>query len=248
MRLWLLIILFLIAAAGFAVASMPLSFALNLASAETSGLRYSVAEGTIWKGRLRDARMGKLDLGTVDLALAPSALFRGRAEVTWRANGRSLQGTGIGSASLDGTLTLINTRIVADLAQLPTWTPMDGAIDGTIRQLRFGGSQGCAVSDAQLRAQVRVEAMGEPWTAPALNGTPRCEGQTLVVPLNGRDGANEVDLAIALAPNGTYNARLTVATGDQKLKQTMETMGFERKVDGHEFVQGGRWGLGTGLR
>ncbi len=247
MRLFLFILVFLIALAGFLAASAPLGALLPLASKAGASLQYAEATGTIWGGRIVEARLGGRDLGTVDVALAPGSLLGGTVDVTWRARGGALEGAGRVRRSLSGQITLERTVIQGELARFDTWTPMEGPVEARLAKVSFGPA-GCLEADGILEARPRILIRRKPVAAPDLTGSVSCDGSALVLPLKGQDGSGNVDMAVRLSPDGTYVAKLAVETQNKDLKDTMEAMGFERKVSGHEFVQDGRWGPNTGLR
>ncbi|MGF1456519.1 MAG: type II secretion system protein N [Alphaproteobacteria bacterium] len=247
MRLFLLVLVFVVALGGFLAASVPLASVLPLAAKAGLDLRYSEATGTIWGGRILDARAGNRDLGIVDVALAPAPLLRGTVSVSWRARGGDLEGAGRIRRAVSGAVTLERTVIQAELARFETWTPMDGPFEARLSRVTFAPA-GCQAADGTLEARPRILLRGKPVPAPDLAGAVVCDGPALVLPLEGKDASGGVDIAIRLFPNGTYSARLAVETQNKDLRAAMETMGFERKVSGHEFVQDGQWGPGTGRR
>lgn len=241
MRLFLLAIAFLIVLVGALVAFFPLDMALRASGIAGRQLSYDAAQGTIWNGRLSNARAGALHLGTVDFTLSAMDLVTGKARVNWSANGQSLQGSGQVTRTLDGTTTLSGTKMLADLQHLPTWTPMAGAFDVDLAYLTFD-DQGCVEVDGAMRSRIVVMHGEDQWQAPDMAGKPTCDSRNLVLPLVGQDARSGVDLRMILAPNMQYQASLLVGTQDQKIIDTMESIGFEQKANGYEYLQQGHLG------
>ncbi len=241
MRLWQLCLLFFAAFLGFVVWSFPLEAALRYSGATSRGLTYDAAEGTIWQGRLTNAYAGTVHLGAVDFSVRGFDLLRGRLSIRWAARGRALRGGGMVSAMPGGTLALQDLAVQSDLSEMPTFVSMAGAFDLEIEEADFGPG-GCTTASGEIRTAARIVYAQESWRAPELKGAPRCENGHLIVLLEGEDqGGDAASIHVRIAPDLFYEAQLVVRTGDERLANSMLTIGFDETDHGYEFVQAGRW-------
>lgn len=80
------------------IVTMPLSVGLDLGNAGRSGLAAVGAEGSVWAGRLADARFGAVPLGDVDVGLKFWSLVGGPLKLTVQMKARSEMASGSLSA------------------------------------------------------------------------------------------------------------------------------------------------------
>ena len=71
---------------------LPMRLALGWVGLGEQGFSARAVSGSVWRGRLDDARFGDLTLGTLDASLSPLALLVGRARVSLDG-GNSVQGS-----------------------------------------------------------------------------------------------------------------------------------------------------------
>ncbi|HEU0067174.1 MAG TPA: type II secretion system protein N, partial [Sphingomonas sp.] len=75
---------------------LPLRLVLGMAGVGEEGLTARAVEGSVWMGRLRDARFGDVPLGDLNAHVSPWPLLIGRARVELDTRGdtpaRSLHG------------------------------------------------------------------------------------------------------------------------------------------------------------
>jgi hypothetical protein len=167
----------LAALAGFllgAVALVPLRLILP------EGLAATRASGTVWNGHLEGASWRGVNLGTLDIALQPLALFVGQARL--KLSGPDLTGTlilGQGVEALSGQRTLAGLPITSLTAQDLT--------------LRFEGGQ-CAAASGSVSASLpgSTGQLGGP-----LSGVPRCTGSSASLSLASPDGLSTLSLTLS---------------------------------------------------
>jgi|GEM_PF-3290129 len=175
--------LFLLAALLVAlVALFPLRLALGAAG---DGLSARAVEGSVWFGRLEEARVRDLPLGDVHLRASVLPLLVG--DLRFDVRGDRVRGTvvaGSGVTDVDG-------RIV----DLP-------AIGGVaLRALDLEGVTALFRDGRCAEARGRVRAV--PAAGPTLEGALRCDGGALLAPLASPSGRERIDLR--LSPDGTVS-------------------------------------------
>jgi general secretion pathway protein N len=179
---------------------MPLRLALGLAG--ETGLSARVAGGTIWSGRLVDARLGELDIGTIDTSLRPLPLLLGRLR---------LDGTRIGGAPLAGSAeTGWGRRAVYDLTGSFSGGELGDVPVGQVTlegvTIIFSGGR-CAEAGGRVRLALAGNIAEA--TLPSLSGTARCDNGALLLPLTGDSGVERLNLRID--GDGRYTG--TLGTG-----------------------------------
>lgn len=208
--------------AGLAIAFLPLAWVTDR---HVPGLEADSVSGSIWNGRLRNARYAGLAVGDVAAGLSASALLRGRAELGFtrldeRLEGRLGVGRGLRRVSgLDGTLTL-------PLAGEPV-VPLALRLGFRDARLETDARGRCRAAGGQVEA--RLVGLPVPGTLAPLAGTPVCEGDALLLPLAAAGGSPGLDLRVA--PDGAWSADLAVRAGDPLAVALLGAAGFAREGD-----------------
>ena len=92
--------LFLAMFAAAVLAFLPMRLALGWAALDSQGFSAREVTGSVWSGRLVEARFGDVALGDLDASVSPLALLIGRARI-------ALLG---GAAHLDEVVRMVNDR------------------------------------------------------------------------------------------------------------------------------------------
>lgn len=185
------------------VALLPLRLAVGLTAPETVTARS--IEGSVWSGRIGDLRIGPLPLGTLDAGLKPLPLLLGRAEFALLRDGPAPFVASASASGGDVRLTGVNGMVT-----LP-----DGLGGLPVTALSFGG---LSVTMAKGKCAEAEGTMGITLASPgpllpdaiSLSGKARCEGGSLVVPMQGPGGMER--LTMRIAGDGRWQADL-VLTG-----------------------------------
>jgi general secretion pathway protein N len=209
--------------AALAIAALPLSW---VTARYVPGLEADAVSGSIWNGRLVNARYAGLAIGDVEAGLRASALLSGKAELGFerlgeRLSGRVGVGRGLRSVSgLEGTLTL----------------PLAGRQPALPLALTLGFRDAFLEADARGRCraaggEVTAELGGLPviGSSPMLTGTPACAGELLLLPLAAPGGAAGLDLRVA--PDGAWSADLALSVRDPLVAALLGTVGFAADGD-----------------
>lgn len=199
------LVLFVILLAVALIATLPLRLALAGAG---TGLGARAAEGSIWSGRLIDARLGPLPLGQLSASVSPLALLIGRIKVSLAGDGSSrepvrailIAGGGVRavealSGSIDAT-GVLGPLPISSLAFVDAHTRFEGGA--------------CRAAGGQVRATIAPATVPGLAMPPSLSGTLRCEGAALILPLASVSGAER--LTLRLTGNGRWTARASIGT------------------------------------
>ena len=196
---------------------LPMRVALGWLGVGEQGLSARAATGSVWSGRLIDARFGDLALGDLDAGVSPLALLIGQARVSLH-RGDALHGT-IG-------LSRHGRRIDALTASLPT-----GRIFAPLPVTRLDLSEvtihftddACDTAEGRVTATL-VGAVGGVALPASVSGNARCDGGALLLPLASQAGTENVLLRVTGA--GRYTAALSLQTSDPAAVQQLAAAGF----------------------
>ena len=198
------------------ILTMPLSMALALFVPKGAGLTARSVSGTIWSGRLTEARIAGLALGDTTVGLRALPLLRGDAQLAFAAP--QLKGVlraapvGYGIARTTGSL-----LTAGRLAPLPV-----AQIELEDANVRFG-SGGCEHAEGRARIALPGD-LGGLRLPGGLAGAIRCDGPALLLPLRGQSGLEHLDLRITA--NGRWRAELAIKPGDPALAVGLIAAGF----------------------
>lgn len=216
------------------LAVLPLRAVLGWVGLGDAGLTARRVDGSLWSGRLVEARFGELALGDADARLAFWPLFLGNARVELDGAGeRPLHGAvtisrhGLGID--DMTASLLTGQL---FAPLPV-TALD--LDDTSVRFRDGV---CEAADGRVRATLAGEAAGVPLPA-TLSGPARCEAGALVLPLTSQAGTEAATLRVQ--GDGRYRAEFALRSPDPATVQRLEAAGFIGGAHGYQLVVEGRF-------
>jgi general secretion pathway protein N len=205
------------------VAMLPLRLALSWLDLEASGLSARRAEGSIWFGALREARVAGAPVGDLHARLDPLPLATGRARVDFgglAANDAAETLRGAASVTRhsfgidDVTATL---PLGQALAPLPI-----GGIDLSDVSTRFRDGL-CEQAEGLVRARLTGDIAGVSLPG-GLSGNARCEAGALMLPLTSQGGGEM--LAISLSEGGHYRAELSMRPGDDAARTRLLAAGF----------------------
>lgn len=204
-----------------AILLLPLRLASAWIGLDAIGVSARSASGTVWNGRLEQARSQGFDLGTLDVGLDPLPLLIGRAQIGFDRT------PGGGSEPLTGTIEAgIGRRAVSGL---------NGSVIGggwgdlPIERIAFENmsalfSDGqCRSAEGRVRITLGVRIAGLELRN-GLAGAPRCDGRALLLPLVGDSGMER--LMLRIQADGSYDARFSVAATDPALGAALSAAGF----------------------
>lgn len=206
---------------------LPLRLAAGVIDIGESGISARQVSGTIWAGRLDQARLGPLDLGTVNVNLKAWPLLLGRARF---AIERPAAG---GTVPLSGQMEIGLGR--RSIEQLSGTMPIIGVGTLPLESVTFSqfsaqftdGQCRTANGRVQLMLAVRIAGID---LRNGLSGEARCDGRKLVIPLTGQSGMER--LTMEISPDGRYQARLAIAAVDPTTSAALSAAGFSAATEG----------------
>lgn len=215
---------------------LPLRLALGWGGLDGQGFTAREVTGSLWSGRLVEARFGDIALGDLDAGLSPLALLIGRARIALSTEsddpGQRLAGiveiARHRAAVIDATGPLSPGNAFAPLPV--TALNLDGV---TVRFV----DGACEAAKGRVRATLAGAFLGQPLPG-ALGGSARCDAGALLLPL--ASGAGE-SVNLRLWPDGRYRAELTLIPTDPAIAARLEGAGFVINGAGRTFAVDGRF-------
>ena len=216
---------------------LPLRLVLGIAGVADAGLIARSAVGSVWAGRLRDARLGDIALGDLDAHLSPWPLLLGRARIELDSDvdtpARAVHGAiGVsrnGVRADDVNATIAPGRLLAPL-------PVTGLMLEAL-SVRFEDGA-CVAAEGRVRASLAGDVAGVVMPA-SLSGSVRCDGRALLVPLTSQAGAERVDLRVE--GDGRYRATIALQPADAAALARLATLGFVEGAGGYGLSVEGRF-------
>jgi general secretion pathway protein N len=216
-RLYLLVAFLLLLAA-----MLPLRVALDQLGFDERGLSARAVTGSLWSGRLTEARARGVALGDLDAGLALLPLLIGEARVDLR--GAAWRGTAIQSSDRAGVVGLTG-RLGPEI--VPPSLPI-GSLEFTDVAAHFRDGV-CAKAAGSIRVEPRADAAALAHLGP-LHGNLRCDGEALLAPLVSGTSRERVDLR--LFGDGRYRLSLIVQAADPATAAALSAAGFIATAEG----------------
>lgn len=227
--------LFLALVAVAIVALFPIRLAIDVLGLDDAGLTAREARGSVWLGRLIEARIGGAPLGDLDARLNLLPLMAGRARIDLTQPDGGPNGLDGAAIVTRHTLGIEDMRVRLPLAATLAPAPVAALVLDDV-SVRFRAGV-CDRASGLVRAEVQEAAGGLALPA-SLSGTARCDGGALLLPLASQSGMET--LALRLQASGGYSAALTVRTSDPAVQRQLQAGGFAAGVDGYRLNLSGR--------
>lgn len=200
----------------------PLRLALGWAGIDEQGFAAREVRGTLWSGRLSEARFGEIALGDLDAGVSPLRLLIGRARVWMRGRAADPAQRLTGAVELSRSTAAVldaSGPMVPGAAFAPL--PVTGlSLDEVTARFVDGV---CDSAEGRVRADLTGTFLGAPLPG-SVSGAARCDGGALLLPLvsaAGGEGAN-----LRLWADGRYRAELTLVPGDPATAARLDGSGF----------------------
>lgn len=197
---------------------LPMRLALGWIGLGDQGFSARTVTGSVWAGRLNDARFGDLALGSLEASLSPWALLIGRARVAIDGSPGAVHGaitlSRHGRGLDDVTATIPTGRVFAPLpvTALTLEEVTVHFVDDT-----------CDKAEGRVRATLAGEAAGIALPT-SVSGIARCDGGALLLPLASQAGSESIELRVT--GQGRYTAALRIAPADPVAAQRLAAAGF----------------------
>lgn len=207
---------------------LPLRLAIDWLGLDTTRLVAREAQGSVWSGRLAEARVGAVPLGDLVTRLDPLPLLLGRARIVVAREGDAgdaLDGA-IGVAAHRFGIEDVTAHIPLDQRMMPL--PI-AAIDLTGVTIRYRDGL-CDHAEGLVKASISGAPAGISLPG-GLSGTARCEGGALLLPLVSQSGMES--LALRVSGRSDYRADLRVRPTTPDASAALATAGFMPTGDGY---------------
>jgi hypothetical protein len=220
---WVLAVLGLI---GLAVWLMPLDLVVRQAA---PGLEADAISGSVWKGRLRNARYAGVPLGDLEVGLSAKRLLAGEARLDFVRMSPRLEGR-LGGSRQEMLAEALTGEVVLPLLPPPAPEVRLAMRDAHVRLDRAGR---CRSAGGEVAAVLQgVPLIGQ---TPPLAGTVRCDGAALLAPLSAPGGT--VGLDVRLKADGRWQAGLWL-TGLAPIAEIgLAALGFSRDAGGRLWLE-----------
>lgn len=210
------------------VALLPLRLVLGWLALDAYGLSAREVGGSVWFGRLAEARVGDAPLGELDARLNVLPLLTGRARI-------DLDRAGNARHAFEGAVSITRHSLGFDdvtarvplgqrLAPLPVV-----ALDLRDVSVRFRDGL-CVNANGLVKAQIEGAVAGISLPG-GLAGNARCNGGALFLPLASQSGMES--LALSIRPEGSFRADLTIRPTAAATRDALLAAGFTPAAGGY---------------
>jgi general secretion pathway protein N len=195
--------------AGALVLAFPLRLAASWFGLDRFGISAREVSGSVWRGRLGEARIADFAAGDVGARLNLLPLAMGRVRVDFTREGESAD-------LLRGAISIGRNSVGIDdaTARLPLGTALAPlpllAIDLTDLSARFRDGM-CRSAEGRVRAEIDGAVLGLALPG-GLSGNARCDGGALLLPLVSQSAMESVSLR--LFAGNRYRADFVVRPGE----------------------------------
>lgn len=220
---------------GVAIATAPASLIALAMPANTTSFQYKEITGSIWNGKIKSIQAGEIYLGDIEFSVKAHALATGRlvSDVKSTSGVATGQGT-VGVSLLARSVSIRDADFEFNLSTIRRYTlfgiPYEGAVRGRIAKTTWnkngcGPTVGSLWTDALNSASRQFLGDGLILTGPA-----ECDANKhLRVLLSGANDKGDTQIAVAIAPDFTYQITATVTPTDGDLRTNLGRLGFEAK-------------------
>ena len=173
-----------------------------------TGISAREASGSVWSGRLKEARIGPALLGDVEARLNPLALLAGQARIAvTRDNAAPDRLSAVLIASASGRGVESATGLVPLDVTLSAFSI--SGVTLTDLTVRFRDGQ-CDHAEGLVQTSLSGQVAGVGLPA-SLSGAARCDAGALLLPL--RSGSGTEGVTLRIAADGRYHADIRLQSG-----------------------------------
>ncbi len=217
------------------IALFPLRIALGLSHVERMGLTARAVAGPIWSGAIGDLSLRDQALGSFAVGLDPIASLSGATLDFDRLE--SAEGPLSGSLRVGGARRgIVETSGRIATAALFGQLPVD-AVEFADATVLFDGGR-CVEASGKLTAIVGTRIAGLDLSR-GMTGKLSCAGDDVRIAMASRSRMERIDLTIAA--DGSYSARMRIATGTPELGIALALFGFRQSGNSLGLTVNGRF-------
>ena len=221
-----------------ALSFMPLKLAVIMAGLEDSRFSARDITGTIWSGRIEQARLGPFALGDLNARVRFLPLLTG--QTTMDLDRPAVAGASGLTASVSkrgGDMLVENVTTVLNLGPALAPLPVTGITLDNVSTIFAGGRCQSASGKVRLSLDANIPGLN---LKQGLLGNAMCDDDALVLPLTSGSGMEE--LTVKIEGNGFYTARLFLNGDDRAWTLLLPTLGFQQLPGGYAITVAGTLG------
>lgn len=232
MRAFFIIFLVLVGLIGGLIWQIPLSFALKQSGAASSGMSWSQARGTIWRGQITEIVVQQRRYGSAEVNLRATGLLRGQLkyDTVWV----SPFGNGKGNISIGkNRLNANDVSLALAMASIPDVIDEVREVDASFRvskaNIAWDYDEGCISADGALLTDfVRLIGHSYQQNWPDLTGKLECQGADLVADMTGTSALGEefeIEFVVRALEPARYRA--TIRGVSPEIATALALYGFQ---------------------
>jgi Type II secretion system (T2SS), protein N len=190
MRIFLIALVGLLAAAAGGLTLLPMSMAADIASQRFPDFKFKQASGSVWDGKLSQVAFGRQFIGDLAVKAEFMSLLTGKA-----AGKLGLTREGFaGEADLiygisNGSLEIRDMKLDGNTALVPGMPAAIARVDGKfslqVKDIQFADSV-CESANGEVWTDALTKVNVKGWVGPELRGPVTCEGGKLLVQATGK--------------------------------------------------------------
>ncbi len=219
------------------LALLPLRFGIEWFGLADHGLAAREAQGSIWRGALRETQFGAVGIGDVNAGLHAFPLLAGRVRVALTRGDSEAGGDGFSGAILRAGGTSGVDNVTGPLMLTPALLGRLPVTQVNLEDVtaRFVDGQ-CVEAAGTVRATVAGD-FGGVALPQGLSGNVRCDAGALVLALASQSSMETLELR--LSGDGRYTASGLIRSTDTALQQRMAAAGFTLTGQGYAMTVNG---------
>jgi general secretion pathway protein N len=224
-------------ALGVLFAGLALLMLMPLGVAASSfGLAARHSQGTIMSGALRDAALGRIRIGDVNVKLQPLALLKGQVQFALQ-RGDAPDAPGLSGSIGSGYSSAFVDRLTASVDGGGLIDGMDGS-DVRVESLSVNFSHGrCISASGLVRLSLDDTPLGSAIKG-GLAGNAECRNGDLFLPLFSASAMERV--FVRIKGDGRYQATITVSEPSPETTTALGFAGFQPMAGGLRLTRSGR--------
>lgn len=231
MRLFLIALAALVAAAGVGAAVLPMSMAADMAAQRFPDFKFQSASGSVWDGKLTQVAYGRQFIGDLGVKTELLGLLTGKAggKLSLVREGFSGQAD-LAYALAGGALELKDVKIDGNTALVPGMPAAIAKVDGKftlqMKDVKFADSL-CQEASGEVWTDVLSKVTVKGWTGPELRGPVTCNNGALQVQANGKAATGEdVQASLNISQHLDMELTATVSNATPAALQALGQVGF----------------------
>ncbi|WP_411818294.1 type II secretion system protein N [Hyphococcus sp. DH-69] len=223
------------------VTMLPASLVSTFVNFDRQRVSYMAANGTIWNGSFENVNIGSAPLGDISFRLSALSLLTLFPKFDLSAKEGAVIGDAIVSVNPAQRITIADLNADLDLGALAPYGILGAPTQGIARvsadKIALSPKKGCINADGTLWTNVlNAPAFRHDMPALPLNGDVTCEGEQLLVVLEGENDRAGAEIILRINKDLAYELAARAYSPEDDINSALRFLGFE-DADG-ELVYG----------